>query len=82
MEYRTRDIYLTAYLVHIGEKIIDIESDDRNVTTFIFEQRSYLPKTVDDFFNKRTSVEPLSFAIQLKTIKAKIYEQKAKAGQK
>lgn len=63
------DLALASYLVTIGHKILSFKPE-RNKVIFVFEDSNNLEADILSFINRRASVDPLSFAEQMRNLKA------------
>jgi hypothetical protein len=72
-EYVTKDLYLTVYLLSIGnDPILRKEgSDDR--FAFGFENSDNLQNEIKKFYERCAQVEPMQFCVSLKQLKSRMY---------
>lgn len=71
-EYRTRDLYLSAYLKAVGVPFLGTHKVSGNVL-FIFENRDDLRVLKDAFFNRSGQVSALDYADELRALKSMCY---------
>jgi len=71
-EYRTRDLYLSAYLKAVGVPFLGSQRISGNVL-FIFENREDLRSLKDSFFNRSGQVSALDYADELRALKSLCY---------
>lgn len=72
MSYKTKDFYLSAYLVASGFPIAHFERDS-GLTTFAFEQTDRLMKLVREYYADAVSVSPIRYGNSLKNLKCLIH---------
>lgn len=72
-EYVTKDLYLTVYLLSIGnDPILRKEgSDDR--FAFGFSNSDDLQNEIKRFYERSAQVEPMQFCVSLKQLKSRMY---------
>jgi len=70
--YESKDFYLSAYLLTLGNKIIK-HWRDKGTTTFVFEDSKELQKAITLYYTMQASVEPISYGNSVKTLKSIIY---------
>jgi len=71
-DYRTRDLYLSAYLKASGVPFLGTQRVSGNVL-FIFEHRDDLRSLKDSFFNRSGQVSALDYADELRALKSLCY---------
>lgn len=71
-EYRTRDLYLSAYLKAVGVPFKGTHKASGNVL-FIFENREDLRALKDAYFNRTGQVSALDYADELRALKSMCY---------
>lgn len=67
--YRTSDLYYAAYLKVAGIQFFGTEREDRRVF-FLFEQVDALKDLKDQYFNRTAKVSALTYADEVKAMKA------------
>lgn len=72
-EYRTKDLYISAFLFMKNEKLSSIDQITPKRFEFVFEMSDNLLKLVEDFYSKRALVEPMEYAMAMKRVKIKMY---------
>lgn len=72
-DYVTKDLYLTVYLLSIGnDPILKKEgTDDR--FAFGFVNSDALQGEIKKFYERGASVEPMQFCVSLKQLKSRMY---------
>lgn len=72
-DYVTKDLYLTVYLLSIGNdpSLRKEGSDDR--FAFSFEDSPELQGEIKKFYGRDASVEPMQFCVSLKQLKSRMY---------
>ena len=70
--FKTKDFYLAATLVMLGNTIRQHTKEDLK-TVFYFEDSEMLQKQVQDYFYDRLRVSPHQYQTAIKTIKSIIY---------
>jgi len=68
---KTTDLYLSAYLMAKGYKLIEVDSKKK--CSFSFEISNQIEKDIQDYFNELGSVEPLRFVNAIRNIKTLIF---------
>lgn len=72
--YRTTDLGLVATLRLLGFTIVDMERHSGQII-FVFKTSKKLDGVINDFWNKKLMVEPLSLVNSLKDTKSLIYQK-------
>jgi hypothetical protein len=72
-EYVTKDLYLTVYLLSIGNDpaLRKEGSDDR--FAFGFQNSEELQAEISKFYGRSAQVEPMQFCVSLKQLKSRMY---------
>jgi hypothetical protein len=72
-ETRTPNLYLAAYLVDAGEQILDCVPMDMypDRALFVFKASKRIPFLVNKFIKGESRVEPRSYSLMIKDLKAK-----------
>ena len=69
-QYRTNDMYLAAFLLTRGFKIVENDRSMQNEVVFIFhETHEEARPAVEDYEHRKTTVEPRTFVGAIKSIK-------------
>ena len=68
-KYRTSDLYFAAYLKTAKIKLIGQEREGRRIF-FIFEFQDIIPELQQEYFNRVGKVAALTYADEIKAIKA------------
>lgn len=71
--YKTKDIYLTSYLVMRGHFLEKLEKKDDKFFFFIFPDTKELQSDVKGFYNREATVQPMQYVVAMKQVKSKIY---------
>lgn len=71
-DYRTRDLYLAAYLKAVGLPFLGSQKVSGNVL-FIFENRDDIRSLKNSFFNRKGQVSALDYADELRALKSLCY---------
>lgn len=72
-EYRTKDLYISAYLFMKGHDVSSIDLVGSRRYEFVFTMSDDLLSLVEDFYAKRVLVEPMEYAMAMKRLKSKMY---------
>lgn len=73
-EYRTKDIYLASYLSLKGVNLVRLEQMEGKKFMFIFENKdSGIKNMADEFYARKANVEPMEYAITMKSLKSQMY---------
>lgn len=73
-EYRTKDIYVSSYLFMLNKHLQTIDQPTPRRYEFVFEMSDDLIKSVEDFYAKRVRVEPMEYALAMKRLKSRMYD--------
>ena len=73
-EYKTSDLYYAAYLRVAGVPFIEAQRDGRRVF-FVFENSESIRDLKNQYFNRTAKVPALSFADEIKVMKALTHMQ-------
>jgi hypothetical protein len=69
--YKTCDLYLAAFFLSAGSKMVDHERDPRSRRVyFIFEKNPLLQELKVNYFSRQAKVEALNFADNIKSLKS------------
>lgn len=71
--FKTKDIYLTSYLVMLGYPLHELEKNEQKFFSFIFNNSPELQKHVEGFYNREATVQPMQYVVAMKQVKSKIY---------
>ena len=72
--FKTRDLYLAAYLYSAGKKFIKVENDSGQFIT-VFEDKSACEKLVRAFWRKEAQVDARGYVDALRTLKDIIFRR-------
>jgi len=72
-EYRTKDLYVSSFLFMQQQTLIEIDQIAPKRYEFVFSMSPNLLSLVEDFYAKRALVEPMEFAMSMKRLKSKMY---------
>lgn len=70
--FETSDFPLAVTLLSLGFTLQQLDSSNPSRAVFFFTSSEALQKTVDDFWNGKISIEPLSFLNNQRALKARI----------
>lgn len=70
--FETSDFPLAVTLLSLGFPLQQLDSSNPLRAVFCFTQSVTLQKTVDDFWNSKISIEPISFLNNQRALKARI----------
>jgi hypothetical protein len=73
--FKTEDLPLAAFLRLQGYSILGIHTDNNGRATFSFEDRAERSSLVLQFFDRKTSVEPLALLEQVRSLKSLIRQR-------
>ncbi len=73
--YKTKDLYLAAFLFLSGIKIEKLQKAERNHFFFLFEDTKELQELADKFYTRRATVTPQEYAVAMKQVKSMMYNQ-------
>jgi hypothetical protein len=71
-QYRTKDFYVSAYLLAMGHTLRSCERNGR-VTTFVFEGSERLGADATKFYSMDNLVNPLKYAQSIRTMKSMLH---------
>lgn len=74
--FKTSNLNLAAALLSLKHDLLDISFKETGRAIFIFTDSEQLQEDIDAFWKERLSIEPLNYFQQLKSLKARIYEEK------
>ncbi len=72
-EFKSSDLYLAAYLIKLGEKLIGIDKSNRKRAVFIFEHTPQIDSLTELYWSKETMVEPRDYIAVVKDLKDSLY---------
>ena len=74
-EYKTSDMGTAVILSYFDFIILRIEPDPEKPTRklFVFTNSTKLQKTINDYWNRKTEVEPQKYFMVLKDLKTRLY---------
>lgn len=70
--YESRDFYLAAYLITVGQKLLSA-GRTKSITLFNFEDTAELRRLVDQYFSMRALVDPMSYGSSIRALKSIIH---------
>ncbi len=73
--YKSKDFYLSSYLIANGCNLIDNIVEDE-VTTFIFEKNDELKILIGNYYSLKSRVEPMAYGQAIRTLKSVIHASK------
>lgn len=71
-QYRTSDLYFSAYLKAAGVAFLTTERDGRKVV-FVFERTDSLKDLKREYFNRSAKVTALTFVDEIRSLKSLTY---------
>jgi hypothetical protein len=71
--YTTRDFYLSAYLIAVGDELQTYRKDTGNLTSFVFHNSEELQQHVRKFYALEALVNPLAYGNALRNLKSMIH---------
>lgn len=71
--YKTNDTGLSATLMCLGFKVIELDKQNPKEVQFIFEESNDLQEYVQDYYLRQLKVEPNKLLSNLKLLKTRIY---------
>lgn len=72
--YKTTDFWLSATLMALGEKLLEVDRSQGRRAIFVFNTSSLLEKHIEEYRQGRLLLEPQSLYIQTKLLKSRLYE--------
>ncbi|KKS03835.1 hypothetical protein A2W70_00570 [Candidatus Curtissbacteria bacterium RIFCSPLOWO2_02_41_11] len=73
-QYKTSDFQLASFLFANGIRLTEISFISSKRAEFTFEAPDYLDSLIQDFWNDRPSIGPLSLFSAQKSLKHRLYE--------
>ena len=74
--YKSKDFYLSSYLIANGCNLIDNKVEDE-VTTFVFEKNDELKILIGNYYSLKSRVEPMAYGQAIRTLKSVIHASKS-----
>lgn len=74
-EYKTRDFYLTAYLMAVGHSFTRKEKNETQKYIFVFNHTPELQAEIDAYYGLRATVRPQDYTGAMKSLKAIFYAE-------
>ncbi len=74
--YKSKDFYLSSYLIANGCNLIDNIVEDE-VTTFVFEKNDELKILIGNYYSLKSRVEPMAYGQAIRTLKSVIHASKS-----
>ncbi len=71
--YDTSDLCLATTLQMRGHELVDMNKADKRRVVFKFQNSKLLQKDIDDFWNRKITVDALTFFDNMKNLKNRIY---------
>ena len=72
-ELRTKDFYLSAYVLTQGAKLVHLDRTDPQRVFFVFDHIENKDRLVSDFLYRKARVEPQDFVEKIKALKQFLY---------
>jgi len=74
LNYLTPDLYLAAYFLTKGIELIEVQrSPDSQRCFFVFSNPLACKVAVKEFYNKKGSVEPKTYAEAIRSLKDRLF---------
>jgi hypothetical protein len=70
--YRTKDFYVSAYLLAMGHALRSCERNGK-ITTFFFDESPELQANVNNFYSSDSLVSPMRYSQSIRTMKAMLH---------
>jgi hypothetical protein len=70
--YSNSDFYLSAYLLTKNYKLIE-HTRTQGLTTFIFDSKDDIEKTVAEYYSMNATVEPMKYGNSIRALKSIIH---------
>ena len=67
------DLYLAAYLIAKGLRLVDVDKADSKRAVFVFSDVVGREDTVASFWSKEARIEPRAFIAAIKEAKERLY---------
>ncbi len=74
--YKSKDFYLSSYLIANGCNLIDNIVEDE-VSTFVFEKNDELKILIGNYYSLKSRVEPMAYGQAIRTLKSVIHASKS-----
>ena len=74
--YKSKDFYLSSYLITNGCNLIDNIVEDE-VSTFVFEKNDELKILIGNYYSLKSRVEPMAYGQAIRTLKSVIHASKS-----
>jgi NAD-dependent SIR2 family protein deacetylase len=71
-KFRSKDFYLSAFLISIGFSLIDFYRE-KGFTTFTFENTEKLQNSIKKFYSLKAHVEPVKYSQAIRSLKGSIH---------
>jgi hypothetical protein len=72
-QYTSRDFYLSAYLLAVGNSLETYQKDYTGKTTFVFRSTPELNKQIQEFYALEALVNPVEYGNALRNLKSMIH---------
>jgi len=72
-KYTTKDLYLTTFLVAVGKEVELRREGMDNRFSFVFTKDDDIAELTDQFYQRKTTVDPMGFCIAMKQLKSRMY---------
>lgn len=74
-KYTSRDFYLSAYLLAVGNELETYEKDNTGKTIFVFRSTPELIKEIQRFYALEAMINPVTYGNALRNLKSMIYAE-------
>ncbi len=71
--YQLADFEISALLITVGFKLLDIDKTNPQKAKFLFENNPKISETIDSYFNDALLVNPRLLFMQSKSLKNRLY---------